>query len=363
LANELDFLFVGGNNSERHLPCNIILKKGERREVMSEMKRVPREKNFGQLRNYAFDKNTPPVVEVECGESFAAETQDSCNGVLREDPTKLFPRDVRPYTERVPVWLNPLCGPIYIKGVEAGDVVVVTLHKIDKILDGDTVTVPGAHHFAGLRGWEDCDQMYTGIIKHEGRKAAWKYGSRVYTWDLRPFIGTIATAPEWEVLSSVPTSFGSAAACGGNMDCRDVREGAKIYLQSYNEGGLLFFGDVHGSQGDGEVSGAANEVAVEITLSCDVIKNKTLNNVRLETPESLISVYCYRPVEEGIRRALMDLILWLEEDYGMSKREAYVLASVYPDFRINVYQVCGGLGFGRLMTTVGAEFPKKILPK
>ena len=101
-------------------------------------------------------------------------------------------------------------------------------------------------------------------------------------------------------------------------------------------------------------------MAGEVTISCDVIKNKSLNNVRIETLESLVSIYCYRPVEEAIRQALKDFILWLEEDYGMSKREAYVLVSICSEFRINIYQVCAGLG--RLMTTVGVELPKNMLP-
>lgn len=325
------------------------------------MKYVPRDKNFGQLRNYALDKNTPPILEVEPGEKFTAAVEDAVNGILREDPTKLFPRDAEPYSSKVPAWNNPLCGPVYVKGAKPGDVLVVTIHKIDKITDGITCTMTAGHHFKGLHGWEDCDEMYTGVIKNEGGKGTWQYGSHKYTWNLKPFIGTIATAAQWEVLSSLVTSFGSAAACGGNMDCQDVREGAKIYLQSYNEGGLLFFGDVHASQGEGEVSGAANEIAAEVTLSCNVVKNKALNNVRLETPESLISIYCYRPVEEAVRQALKDLILWLEEDYGMERREAYVLMSICPEFKINVYQLCSGLG--RLMTTVGAELPKSMLAK
>ena len=328
---------------------------------MPEVKYISRGKNVGQLRNYVFDKNTLPILEVEPGEKFAAETEDAFNGMLREDPSRLHPRDTRPYSAKVPGWHNPVCGPIYVKGIEVGDVLVVNIEKIENILTGTTATLPGAHHFAGLHDWEECDEMYTGIIENVERKGTWKYGTHSYTWDLKPFIGTIATAPEFEVLSSVPTSFGSAPACGGNMDCRDVKEGTKVYLQSFNKGGLLFFGDVHASQGDGEVTGVANEVAAEITLSCEVIKNKTLNNVRLETPESLISVYCYRPIEEGIRQALKDLILWLEEDYGMAKREAYTLASICPEFRINIYQVCSGLG--RIMTTAGVEFPKKMLPK
>ncbi len=325
---------------------------------MAEMKRIPREKN---VKNFAFDKNIPPVIKVEPGERFVVETEDCFAGILRNDPKKLFPRDAAPYSDKVPILLNPVCGPIYVKGVERGDALVVNIEKIDKISNGTTCTRPNEHHFAGLRGWEDCDEMFTGIVENKERKGTWKYGSHTYTWDLKPFIGTIATAPEWESLAAIITSYGSAAACGGNMDCQDVREGAKIYLQSYNEGGLLFFGDVHGSQGDGELSGAANEVAADVTLSCDVIKNKPLNNVRIETPESLISVYCYRPVEEGIKQALKDLILWLEEDYGMEKREAFVLSSISSEFKTNVYQVCSGVG--RLMTTMGVEFPKKLLPK
>lgn len=328
---------------------------------MSEIKRVPREKNKGQFRNYVLDKNTPPSLEVDLGESFIVETEDWVDGILREDPTKLYPRDV-PSSLMVPGWNNPVCGPVSVKGVEAGDILVVKIEKIDNILRGTTSLEPEHHHFAGLRGWEECDEMYTGVIENynKERKGTWKYGQHVYTWDLKPFIGTIATAPQWETLSTHATSYGSHLACGGNLDCRDVREGAKIYLQSFNEGGLLFLGDMHGSQGDGEVHGVANEVAGEVTVSCDVIKNKSLNNVRIETPESLISIYCYRPVEEAIRQALKDFIIWLEEDYGMSKREAYVLASICSEFRINIYQFCTGLG--RLMTTVGVELPKKMLP-
>lgn len=324
---------------------------------MLELKRIPREKNVA---NYALNSSVPPVLNVELGEKFVAELEDGLNGIQRRDPARLYPKDFAPYTDGVPPLLNSVCGPIYVYGVEAADILVVTIEKIDKLLNGATCITPGAHHFAGLRGWEECDEMYTGIIENVEGKGTWKYGQHTYTWDLKPFLGTIATAPQWEVLSAAMTNFGSVAACGGNIDCRDVREGTKVYLQSLNKGGLLYFGDMHGSMGDGEITNVANEVAGEVTLSCDVIKHKSLNNVRLQTTESLISLYSYLPAEEAIRQALKDLILWLEEDYGMTKREAYVLASICPEFRINVYQLCHGLG--RIMPTVGAEFPKKMLP-
>jgi len=330
---------------------------------MALRRQVRRSDNFGHYRNYALDRNTPPVLTVQPGQTFSVMTEDAFNGVLRNNPRLLHPRDTAPDSRMVPVWHNPLCGPIYVEGAEPGDVLIVTIERIRDMLLGVTSTLPGAHHFAGLRGWEDCDEMYTGVIQNDNDTSTgtWSYGSHTYSWPLRPFIGTIATAPEWEVLSSIPTNFGSAAAQGGNMDCRDVRPGARVYLQSLNEGGLLFLGDVHASQGDGEVCGVANEVGAEVVLHCDVVKQKALNNVRIDTPESLVSVYCWRPTEEAVRLALRDLILWLEEDYGMAKREAFVLASICPDFRLNVYQACSGVG--RLMTTVGAEMPKRLLPR
>ena len=323
------------------------------------MKRILRAQNYGRPENYVFDARTAPVVTVKPGEPFVAEVNDAYNGLLRDDPSRMQPRDMGEYVDRTPYWYNPVCGPIYVEGVEKGDTLVVSVLAIDDLSSGSIATVPRAHHFAGMRGWEETDQMYTGVIQHEGNEAAWDYQGRVHRWPMKPFIGTIATAPEYEVLSTLPTSVGSIMASGGNLDCCAIAPGAKVYLQSMNEGGLLFVGDVHGSQGDGELCGVADEAAGTVTLCCDVIKGKRLRNVRIENKEALISLYCYRPMEHAFTQAVRDLILWLEEDYGFSRREAYLLMSMCPDFRLRTYQMCAGLG--RLMTTVGAEFPRYLL--
>ncbi len=180
---------------------------------MSDLKRITNQgASFDESRHFTLDKNIPPILRVEAGERFVAELEDGFGGLLRKSKAKLFPRDAKPHSERVPAWLNPLCGPIYIDGVESGDTVVVTIEKIDKLLNGTTCTVPGARHFAGLCGWEECDEMYTGIIENVGGKGTWKYGQHTYIWELKPFLGTIATAPEWEALSTLVTNFGSSLA-------------------------------------------------------------------------------------------------------------------------------------------------------
>lgn len=324
------------------------------------MQTVPVGLNYGSERNYCFNAGTPPVLRVQPGEMFAAETEDSYNGVLREDPGLLQPRDMGAYVKHVPFWYNPVCGPVYVEGARRGDVLAVTIHSIDNMSTGTVTTVPGAHHFTNLRGWEETDEMYTAAVANSESESVFKYGKHSFHWSPQPFIGTIATAPECEVLSSLPTSFGSVMASGGNLDCNAVGPGATVYLQCLNDGGLLFFGDLHASQGDGELCGVANEIAGRVTLSCDIVVKKRLRNVRVDTGESLISLYCYRPMEKAFQEAVRDLILWLEEDYGFSRREAYLLISVCPEFRLRTYQMCSGLG--RLMTTVGAEFPLRLLP-
>ncbi len=323
------------------------------------MQHVPLAENYGNPDNYVFDARTPPVLRVCAGEEFTADVQDTYNGLLREDPTRRQPADLAPYTERQPFWYNPVCGPVYVEGAEKGDVLAVHILEVDHITAGTVATVPGAHHFAGLRGWEESDEPFTAIVRNEGGRCEFHYGGHSHRWLASPFLGTIATAPEYEVLSTLPTSFGSIMAAGGNLDCCAIGPGATVYLQSVNPGGLLFFGDMHASQGDGELCGVANEVSGRVRISCDVIKRKWLRNVRVENDSSLISLYCYRPVEEALKLATRDLISWLEHDYGFTKREAYLVVSMCPDFHLRTYQMCGGLG--RLMVTVGAEFPKYLL--
>jgi len=167
-------------------------------------------------------------------------------------------------------------------------------------------------------------------------------------------IGTIGVAPEREVHSSAT----GQGPWGGNLDMRDVKEGTKVMVNVYHPGGLLYIGDVHGSQGDTEYYGAADETASTVTVSCRVIKNKKIPFLRMEKPESLVSVYSYRPLEDAVHGAVQDLMSWLVEDYDFTPEEAYIHACVNPDFRINIYQM---VKLGALEYTVGAEIPKSYL--
>ena len=137
-----------------------------------------------------------------------------------------------------------------------------------------------------------------------------------------------------------------------------MKEGTKCYLNCYHEGGLLYVGDVHASQGDTEFYGTADETRATLTLNCRVVKNKTIPFVRLEKEQSIVSLYSFRPLEDAVETAIVNLMEWMVTEYGVSERDAYMHACINPEFRINVYQM---VRLGRIQYTAGAEIPKKYL--
>ena len=132
----------------------------------------------------------------------------------------------------------------------------------------------------------------------------------------------------------------------------------KPYLNSYNDGGLLYIGDVHGSQGDTEFTGIADETRATVQLSCTVVKNKRLPCLRIDKGDSIVAVGINLPMEQAVYDATRNLMEWLEEDYGVTPRDLYVRMSCDPAFRIRTYQM---VRLGTLQHVVGAEYPKSRL--
>lgn len=269
---------------------------------------------------------------------------------------------MRPFSDFEPEIANPLAGPIYVRGVERGDLLVINIEKIIPAEKGVTVVMPEEGFLKDSHKWSLIYKTpCTHIIRHRpGPSGTTRDGKAFYTgnvsWDLEPFIGTIGVAPCIEV----ETSAVGQGIWGGNWDCRDIKEGSILYLNCFHEGGLLYLGDVHGSQGDGEWSGTANEVRAEVTLSCEIIKNKKIPHARIEKKESIISLYATKPLEDAVNTAISHLLEWLVDEYGMNPRDAYMQISVNPGFKINIYQM---VPLGKLQYTVGAEFPKKYAQK
>ena len=101
---------------------------------------------------------------------------------------------------------------------------------------------------------------------------------------------------------------------GGNMDTPEVRPGTIVYLPVNVEGALLYLGDGHAAQGEGEIAGTAAEVAMHVTLTVDLIKGRGITIPRLEDDTYLMAVGSYRPLEDAMRIASHELIVWINED-------------------------------------------------
>ena len=318
------------------------------------MQRITRD----QAMEYEFDHRHPPKFRVAQGESFVVETEDAGSGLIRS-------ADVAPHLDDLPTRNfdppkgNPIGGPVYVEGAERGDLLAVTIEKIVVDDQGFTNFRPGVGPLGDSYKWESLRGPFVHIIKHlPGPSGTTRDGKGVFndkiTWDLHPMIGTIGTAPDREV----ETSAVGQGPWGGNLDVRDIAEGTTCYLNCYHQGGLLYAGDVHASQGDTEFYGTADETRAELTLSCRVIKNKKIPFVRLEKRDSIVSLYSFRPLEDAVESAIINLMEWMVNDYGVSERDAYMHTCINPDFRVNVYQM---VRLGRIQYTAGAEIPKKYL--
>ena len=297
-----------------------------------------------------------PLIRVEPGERFVLETEDAAAGYIRDEQTLPYP-EKRPTHISSPPLLNPVAGPVYIEGAEKGDTVVVTVEKIVPDTQGYTILQPGDGLYGDSLKYRSTADFFTRILRHvPGPSGTLDDGECVLSartrWKLSPFIGTICLAPEREIPASVTVQ----GPWGGNLDSRDFCEGSRIYLNCYVDGGFFFAGDVHGSQGDGELTGTANETRAELTLSCAVLKKKTIPHVRVEKQDSIIGLACGKPLESAVKDAVSNLIEWMKEDYGFDEREAYLLIGTCSDFRINIYQMVDLPG---MFYTAGAELPKQ----
>jgi acetamidase/formamidase len=312
-----------------------------------------------QARKYAFDWEDEPLLRVRCGESFEVETYDASTGYFKTPADKAVPAR-RPGFDKSPPLANPIGGPVFLEGAERGDTLVITVEDI-VVADYSWIAIgPKRGPLGESTRWPELSGDYTTkIFRHTpGPSGTYRDGTLHFnerlSWPIRPFIGTIGVAPEREVA----TSLDGQGDWGGNLDVRDVAAGNRILLPVYHPGALFYLGDVHASQGDTEFTGTAAETQATVRVKLDLIKGRRVPWMRIDKPDSLVSVYAFRPLEVAVETATVNLMDWLIKDYAFTPADAYCLVSTCPDFRINVYQMCK---LAKLSYVAGAEIPKRYL--
>jgi amidase len=168
--------------------------------------------------------------------------------------------------------------------------------------------------------------------------------------DLKPMLGRVAVAPRGEEAFSGlwPGDF------GGNMDAADVREGTTVFLPIFHDGAYFYFGDGHARQGDGEVAGTGLETSMDVVLKIDVVKGRQIDWPRFEDADYIMVAGSGRPLIDAFRLAHIELIEWLETEYGFDRTDAYTLLGQVGESRVaNIVDPA---------YTVVAKIAKRYLP-
>ena len=91
------------------------------------------------------------------------------------------------------------------------------------------------------------------------------------------------------------------------------------------------------AQGDGEVCGTALEMPATVTIKVDLLKEKRIERPRIRSRDEIMCVVTGTPMERSVARAYADLILWMEEEFGVSRWDAYSLCTQVGEISVGYY--------------------------
>ncbi|KAI1942176.1 hypothetical protein LOZ57_005399 [Ophidiomyces ophidiicola] len=275
-----------------------------------------------------WSKHIPPVTTVNSGETLTFDVLDGSNGQITKSSTVdvLDGFDVN--------LADPAFGPIYINDANPGDVLKVEVLELELADWGWTAIMPD---FGLLQDEYKSPVLKLWSIDSSLPYVKFKDGIHIRK---RPFLGVMGVAPgeegEFPMIPPLET--------GGNMDCRYLTMGSTLYLPIRTPGALFSCGDGHTTQGDGEVCGTAIETPLTATLRLTVCKNQpwvTAPQFQTAPLNVLVSQqeidedkgeYAAMGIDsdlhEATKKATRNLVAWLVSTKGLTREEAYMLASV-----------------------------------
>ena len=291
-----------------------------------------------------FTSRTPPVLHIAAGDTVKTWSVDAGG--------------TDPKGERRSPGGNPQTGPFYVEGALPGDTLVVRLNRIRTnrgwAVSGSTVMANAVdpNHLRDLKWTPSFKDRWTidaaaGIARLEQPPDTLKD----FSVPLKPMLGCVAVAPgqEWAVRTTESGRF------GGNMDYNQLVEGTTVYLPVNHPGALLFVGDGHAGQGDGELTGDALETSMDIEFTVDVIEGRGFGHPLAENGEYLMSIGIGGSLDQALQMATSGIMRWLERDYKLAASEAAIVVG----FAIK-YDVVDLVG---TQVSIAAKLPKSALAK
>jgi amidase len=233
---------------------------------------------------------------------------------------------------------NPQTGPFFIETALPGDVLAVHLNRLrlnrDYAVSDDQIVNRALSSQLAVK-MKDTGKTVRWHLDLERGVAAPANPSehlKQYNVPLHPMLGCVGVAPGF---SSAPYSTGDSGRFGGNMDFSGVEEGATVYLPVMQPGALLYIGDGHAAQGDGELTGNALETSMDVEITVDVLTKKTILSPRVESPTHLMTVGLAGSLDDALRTATASLAQWLEQDYKLTPSEIAQVLGTAMEYSVN----------------------------
>lgn len=275
-----------------------------------------------------FDPAHAPRLAVDPGDTITVASLDAHGYLARHrfpgdsgQPT-MFSREERGHC---------LTGPVAVRGARPGDMLSVRLESIEPGEWGWTASPPRPDSpiakRLGLTGPEDRTWLLWEIDRGTGTATA----NGKYARPLAPFLGITGTAPaEPGRHSTIPPRPES----GGNIDCRELVAGTTLYLPVNVPDALLYLGDGHAAQGDGEACGTAVECPMTTTVTVGIATRPAIGTIHAETPAGRVTFGFSEDLNTATGDALDAMVTWIASLYGTERPEALALASTCADLRV-----------------------------
>ena len=251
-----------------------------------------------------------PTLYIEPGEEIEVESQINRGPWLEDHPD-------REMLEKKLTGGNPSSGCIYVNGAEPGQVLIVHIGEIDldpigfTAFSGANGAMPGWLGGTGVGRHHKVVEIVDGLIQ-------WSDDLKI---PVAPMLGVVGVAT-----ANTRWTNAWAGQWGGNFDIQEVTTGASVHLPVAVPGALLHIGDMHARQGDGEICGAGGiEAGGRVRIRCELAERpSSMTWPRITDETHIMTTAMARPAEDAFRTALQEMVLWLEDEYGFARGEAYL---------------------------------------
>lgn len=233
---------------------------------------------------------------------------------------------------------NPQTGPFYVESAMPGDTLVIHLNRLrlnrDYAISDDGVVGRGTDNYLSVKMKDGGKTVLWHLDIAQGLASLEKPGAHMaaYTVPIHPMLGCIATAPA-PARGAPPT--GDSGGYGGNMDFNEVVEGATIYLPVSVPGALLYLGDGHAAQGDGELNGNALETSLDVDFTVDLIPDHRTPGPRVESSTHIMAMGLGGSIDDAFKSATANMAGWIAEEYKLLPAEIAELLGTAAEYRVS----------------------------